>query len=105
MFLAILDFFPFIGKASVQLLSIVNFVESLAQKKRSIKLLHGGERPVLLAGNFPGGIATWQHPAISASLFPLPEAGGLQDPGGIAKQSPIPVFGSAGLNSQQGTQA
>ena len=58
-----------------------------------------------LPGTFPGGIATWQHPAMSASLYPLPEAGAFQEPSSLANQSAIPPFTPAGIQPQQGTQA
>lgn len=55
------------------------------------------------AGRFIDGMVGWQHP--STALYSLPEAGGLQEPGSIAKQSPLPAFTPTGLNSQQGAQA
>jgi len=53
-------------------------------------------------GSFPGGFNTWQHPALSASLYPLPEAAAYQEPGGLSSNTPLPVFAPAGL---KGTQA
>lgn len=67
-------------------------------------VLHSKFNRFYSAGHFPGGFNSWQHPALSASIYPLQEAP-YQEGAQLTGHTPLQAFPPAGLKPQQGAQA